>query len=380
MADLVELCRAIRFSLDKPPDGPVPAGRGREAAVYAARMRRTGLRVSRTLTPDLWSAVEQVCDVLGLARLPDVFVVSDPNPMAMAPALGTDSRPIVVLSSGLVQLLQPIEIQFVLGHELGHLGLGHPADRDLPDGESTYDVLADRGRQRCGEISADRVGLLAVRSLYTAAGVMIKLTSGLSTEHIRLDAAGFLRQLTQPDPTEPLECYDTHPSLPLRLQALVWFDASDVRSRLTGSGGRGEPLDEIDRRVGELLQRLGEGPLAGPEVQRVELAAAWLGAALVLDDGRLGTQEWRVLKSLIGDRLAAKALHFGRDLGLASVHRKLTDAIADLGDGDEGLNNRLAAVFSAFTDQLGLDPAATRVWDVLPRRLQEAIRNGPQPR
>ena len=374
MDEFLALCGSVRFRGDVPPEDETP-DHSRRSAEFAARMRSEGLRVTEILTPKIYSAVVGVSTRLQLDTTPEVFVVEDPKPNAAVPCLGRRQRPLIILKSGLVQLLNPLQLQFVLGHELGHFGLGHTSVAGDQSPQSEYEHLRRMSAQRCSEIGADRVGLIATRSLFTCAMVMVKLISGLSETHVRLDVQAFLDQLQSPDGDydRRWELLTTHPSLPLRLRALIAFGQSDVYSRLNGTGGGGRSLPEVDAEVQGLLDELGDGWLSSLETQTIDLAAAWMGVSLVLEDGIVTQVERHVLDSLVGEELAAKALNFGKDLGLDAVHEKLAAATDGLAGGEQRARRRLARVFDAFTNHLGMQAEETVTWKALPPWLRKDV-------
>src|ERR1700735_3000371 len=76
--------------------------------------------------PDLYPAMLDGCYILDLPTVPELYVTQ--TPMVNAMALGT-SKPFIVLNSGIVELMDPEEIRFVIGHELGHVLSGHSVYR-----------------------------------------------------------------------------------------------------------------------------------------------------------------------------------------------------------------------------------------------------------
>ncbi len=60
--------------------------------------------------------------------MPELFITQDPRVNAMA--LGTD-KPFIVITTGLVDLMDAEEIRFVIGHELGHVLSGHSVYRTM---------------------------------------------------------------------------------------------------------------------------------------------------------------------------------------------------------------------------------------------------------
>lgn len=374
MDDFFALCQSVRFQGDV-LSGEDDSGYAHRASEFAARMCAEGLRVTETLTPEIHASVVEVSTRLKLGTIPEVFIVDDPKANATVPCLGREERPLIILTSRLVQLMNPMQIRFVLGHELGHFGLGHKAVITDRPAQSEYEQLRIRSMQRCSEVGADRIGMVTTGSLFTCAMVMVKLISGLSETHVKLDVHAFLDQLQTAEQgcDRRWELLATHPNLPLRLRALISFGQSDVYSRLTGTGASGRPLSEVDDEVQGFLDQLGDGWLSSLETDTIDLAAAWIGVSLVLEDGVVTELEQEVLRSLVGEELATKALDFGKDLGLDAVHAKLASVTDDLASSGPRVRHRLARVFDAFSSRLGMDAARTAAWKAVPSWLQEEI-------
>lgn len=81
----------------------------------------TGAReATRAEFPDLWNVVENLSITAGLP-MPKVFVVDDPAPNAFA--TGRDpEHAVVAATTGLLILLDKIELEGVMAHELSHVG------------------------------------------------------------------------------------------------------------------------------------------------------------------------------------------------------------------------------------------------------------------
>ena len=127
-------------------------------------------------------------------------------------ALGTD-KPFVVITTGLVELMDEEEIRFVIGHELGHVLSGHTVYRTM-----LYELVALAARfalvpiawiglkaviwgleewYRKSELSCDRAGLLASQDVAAARRALMKTAGGPQLAELSHDA--FLEQAREYD-------------------------------------------------------------------------------------------------------------------------------------------------------------------------------------
>jgi Zn-dependent protease with chaperone function len=124
---------------------------------------------------------------------PTLFVSQ--NPLANSYALGQE-HPFIVLNSGILDLLDAVEIRSVLAHELGHIKCGHTLLIQMATwamsavsaiGELTFGLgnLVSSGLifafyewRRKAELSADRAALLVMDDLNPVMRSMMKVAGG----------------------------------------------------------------------------------------------------------------------------------------------------------------------------------------------------------
>jgi Zn-dependent protease with chaperone function len=196
---------------------------------------------------------------LDVRDLPDVYVYADPVPRAMA--IGLD-QPFIVLTSGMVDLLDEDELRFVVGHELGHVLSGHALYTTMLTRLLTmtgawswvpFGALGLRALvaalfewQRKAELSGDRAGLLATQDPAAALRVHMKLAGGGHLDD--LDITAFRAQgdeyLASPDVRDSvlklllLEAR-SHPFMVVRAAELQrWVDDGDYTRILGGDHPR----------------------------------------------------------------------------------------------------------------------------------------------
>jgi hypothetical protein len=347
----------LRFPLDERRERPREDPR--VLADYLAQTRSEALRVGPTTAPRLWRVVERTCEALQVEGEPEVYVRADATLNASTPVLSTPDRPIVILNSSLVVLLDPAELGFVIGHEFGHVGLGH-VHRAVGSAGNELDALVERSQQRYAELSADRVGLLAVQSIRVAASAIIKSGSGLPREHLGLDTDAFIAQMERIDGegSRAWELQLSHPSMPFRLWSLIRFAHSETYLDLVGLGG-GEPADRVEQEIRTRLDAMGDGRLSRLENRTLELALMWFGTALVIADGEIEDHEQAALVALVGEDRAAPALEFARAQGLAAVRMKLREAFEELSAASAATRARFDAAAQEFVESLSTEDPAT---------------------
>jgi len=330
-------------------------------AEFVARVRSSGLEVTRATVPELAKVIDRTRDALHLETEPEVFVVNNPEANAFAPAFASDRRPIVVLNSGLVRLLTSNELVFAIGHELGHLGMRHGHRLLEAEPRSEFEALQTRSLLRYAEVSADRIALIASRSVFVAAQVMVKLASGLPSESIGLDVDAFVRQVERdPDETSrEWELQVSHPSLPLRLWALLRFSHSLEYASAASQLPEGRPLVDIDSQIAERFAALGDGRLSELESHAYQMALVWAGMAMVMDDDIIEQHEREALERLVGLEHAEKALMFAEAQGRHAVIQKLEEAVERVNASSPATRRRLEEAVKAFGIALDLDAERT---------------------
>ncbi|MFI9308295.1 M48 family metallopeptidase [Streptomyces triculaminicus] len=163
------------------------------------------VRVGERQFPHLHALLLDACAVLDLPRVPAMYVVQDPKPNAMC--IGLD-EPIIVVSTGLVELLDEEEMRAVVGHEVGHALSGHAVYRTvllfltsmavkvawIPLGNLAVSAIVTALREwfRKSELSADRAGLLVGQDLEASLRGLMKMAGGNHLHEMNVDA--FLEQ------------------------------------------------------------------------------------------------------------------------------------------------------------------------------------------
>jgi Zn-dependent protease with chaperone function len=167
------------------------------------------VRVTERMFPKLHRYLRWGCQILDVPE-PELYVSMKFEANAFTYG---HTRPFIVLSSGLVDMLDEEERFFVIGHELGHIKCEHLLYTIVAEnlallleivGKATLGVGALLGTglalplydwYRKAELSADRAALLCVQDPEVATNVFMKLAGGAETLFSEMDRDEFMRQI-----------------------------------------------------------------------------------------------------------------------------------------------------------------------------------------
>ncbi len=298
-------------------------------------LRKILLANTVLVTPALFPTISQAANAsvsaLDMHYSPDFFIHSSPIAQAGCTYLGDDCPLGVILFSGLVELLTTAELRFVIGHEIGHFLFGHH-NFTL---ENTSQLTPSKRHaylswHRAAEISADRVGLVCAQSENDAVAAILKIASGLSTKHLRLDAFAYQQQAKKIiEAGNVYGSQDSHPSLPLRARAIHWFAMSESYSNWCNLGLAdtlsNNEVDDIIRK--DLSKSTTHGKNSQSSSSILSRAMLWSLLCFYIADGLLSTDEQKALVRHTNKRDATKAINFVRNYGTAATIEKHRDAI-----------------------------------------------------
>jgi Zn-dependent protease with chaperone function len=229
--------------------------------------------------PDVWRVYEQVLKTLDMPETYDLYVTQ--FPVANALTFGSE-KPVIVMNSALVNLLDEEGMRTVLAHEVAHILSDHvlyrtalaillnltlarlPLLANLP-------LLAARMAllewARASELSCDRAAVLVTRDPLVVCRTLMSLTAGMKPDKLNLDAylvqAGDYREGGKGlDKLQRLwmELGVTH-ALPVKRvhEVMEWVRAGDYDRIADGAyPRRGDPVDvrgETDQAVNFYRER-----------------------------------------------------------------------------------------------------------------------------
>lgn len=237
----------------------------------------TSIRVSPRQYPQLHQLITECATTLDLQPVPELYVQQDPCPHAMA--IGLD-KPIVVLTTGMLDMVDDEGLRFVIGHEVAHVVSGHAVYRTMmiqlvnlstsfqwmPIGAWGFRaiVLALNEWFRKSELSCDRAGLLCVQDPRAVLRVHASMAGAQNPDE--MDVAGFLDQAADYESKGDIRdsllkilqvTEQTHPLAALR--------AAELQKWAAGDGYRAILAGDYPRRSEDKDAPLGEDVKAAAE-------------------------------------------------------------------------------------------------------------------
>ncbi len=173
---------------------------GYERALRAAALG-SSVKLGEKQLPHLWVLQREVFNALDIDEVPDLYLTQFPE--ANAFTSGTD-RPVVVVNSELIRILDDDGRRVVLAHEAAHIHSDHvlyqtalaillqlgtsvrlPIFAGLPLLAIRYALLE---WSRSAELSCDRAAALVTRDPQAVCRALMVITAGEEAENLNLDA------------------------------------------------------------------------------------------------------------------------------------------------------------------------------------------------
>ncbi len=210
----------------------------------------SAVKIGPQQLPRVWDLYLNVIDVLDVPQTPDLYLLQTPD--ANAYTLGAD-RPIIILQSGLVTMLNDRELQSVLAHELGHVLSEHVKYRTAlfileilvrsQISLGTLPLIALRYAllewSRAAELSCDRCAAIMIRDPQVICSTMMKLAGGSVANEMNLNS--FIQQAVEYEQWDDYtdralrfigEIGTTHPYAVLRVSRLLSWVRSGAFDRV----------------------------------------------------------------------------------------------------------------------------------------------------
>ena len=238
----------------------------------------------------------------------EFYVDNSPNFNTRSICTLDEDKPFtIVFNRGLVERVGHDELAFVIGHEVGHLIYDHSyVQRAIefvyPEFENLPPLLKKLHSvwSRLGEISADRIGLLACEEYESAVRALFKLSSGLDEKHFNLSHEN-LTQIVERTFAEmkenPSYVSGSHPANPIRIKSLMAFHGSALYRAIKEKQSLPEDK-KLEDQIDELVAVLKKTPLGENEAQKLRFLST-AGMMLMMADESVDDREYNYLINIL---------------------------------------------------------------------------------
>ncbi len=296
------------------------------------RLRKYGVEITERSHPKLLTMARETMAAFGLAGRPiHLFKVRDAGAENAYVSCLNDAIIIQFCDNILSTVDDEAELRSVIGHELGHVLLGHLQDkvadylRDVHQVQQDGDKLDPAERkllkdpsmrrlidmalvlQQVQELNADRVGILAAGDLDAAVRAGVKLAAGPVDRFGTIDALGYIEQghriLAAREPFAPEDLAISHPCEPLRAVALDLFWNCPLNPANVGSQRR-FTAEQVDEALPFIVPVAHVGAGAQPTLAKGDAYDQFLYMAIQATlgaDGKVTRKESEFIENLIRD-------------------------------------------------------------------------------
>lgn len=299
----------IKYSKDNPKDYDILLQPQNELDYNSntdAYLLSSSLQIKNDLFPKIYQSINEVKEILKLDDIYNFYVNPDNSSAnAYCKVMPRSDRADIVFTSRLIELLDVNELKFIVAHEIAHYQYQHYLYPNPKDADNPIRYFNLINLQKSAEISADRLGFTVLGDLEQTMKAMIKISSGLSSEHIKYNFDHFMGQLDELKKLEsnPYLMNSSHPSIFTRAQAILWFSESNEFKQLNNSSNEGlYDLAKVDLLIDNALSELISKDQDQIFGDRSRTCLFWCLVFLIMTDKKFTKEEQDYLSSIFSDQ------------------------------------------------------------------------------
>ena len=294
----------------------------------------SSVKVSKNLFPKIASSIDNVFKRLGVKNNFNFFITANHIQTQAACAMMPQSlNAEIIITSKMVELLNPGELESVIAHEISHFYYQHSLYPPIEKARTRTEYLNFLNLSRAAEISADRAGLLGSGSIENSLRAMLKISTGLNDEHISFNFSSYLDQLRELKGLQGNSnlLYATHPTFLNRMQALIWFSMTREYHQFFDTKKKGSyNISEIDKKIEGSIKKIIGNEVDVSNKEIFDKALLWGSLNLYLSDKKFSKAEQEIFIKKFGKEKATKAISLlkisNRDMLEKKVETSFTDA------------------------------------------------------
>ena len=311
----------------------------------------SSLKISEEITPSIFRVVSLIETKLQISNLKiEYYIENNPDINASCFSLNNDVNLIVVLTSGLINIMDSSELSFVIGHEIGHYLFGH-----LKYKKSTENLNLIKYYQAT-EISADRVGLICSDNIQSAIKAIVKTISGLDDRFISDKLYTFIYQHNALDTQQSYISNSTHPTLPTRAKALILFSMSELYYNWIGKQKQAPiTVGKLEKTVEGYLYNTSLKQLQNENSQILSKLKMWLMVKIFIDSNHFENFEFNILEKEIGTEKKEKIRNYLKSHSTKGINSKIEKLLIEyqfLAQNEKQLfREELESIFKIFGEK-----------------------------
>lgn len=291
--------KEIQYIFDDPSEYSIKINENYYQEDYEIKAKKLnlttrGLRVSKNLFPGLYKAIENVSQKLDIKDEISFYLMADNTLNAYCIPM-TKNESVVVINSSLVELLNQSELEYIIGHEIGHHLFSHM--NYPPINVENNNNIGLRRLSQAAEISVDRIGLYCNNDINACINCMMKIQSGLKSPHINFDHNEFINHLkTIVDLNgDKNQIYQTHPLIYVRAKALIIFSESQTYLKSINQKTFKHTKTEMDNFVNTLISSSEGNVFEENQIEEFEEIKLWAKTILVISKNKWTNVEKEIL-------------------------------------------------------------------------------------
>ena len=290
----------------------------------------SSVKVSENLFPKIASSIDNVFKRLGVKNNFNFFITANHIQTQAACAMMPQSlNAEIIITSKMVELLNPGELEGVIAHEISHFYYQHSLYPPIEKARTRTEYLNFLNLSRAAEISADRAGLLGSGSIENSLRAMLKISTGLSDEHISFNFSSYLDQLRELKELHGNSnlLYATHPTFLNRMQALIWFSMSHEYNEFFKTKKKGVyDLKAVDKKINESINKVTGNELDNSNKEIINKALLWGSLSIYLADKKFSKVEQEKFKKRFGEKAAISIKSLLNISKMSVVERRIENA------------------------------------------------------
>ena len=326
-----------KFSSDNPDEFGININEFKKSDVldesHLSNLLSTSIRITEDIIPQVYKSIKSVFRKLKVENQFDFFVTSDTyQANASCNLMSVSSKPYIILTSKLIELLNDKELEFVIGHEVAHYIYQHALYPNPQTTENRSLKLNILNLGRAAEISADRIGFLACGDLESSLRTNLKLASGLNDKHLNFKFSAYLDQLRELETLGKSETqlFSTHPSFLISMQALIWFSMTKEYHEFFETKKKGSySISDIDKKIENSIKKVIGNEIEVSNKEIIDRALLWGSLNLYLIDKKFTKSEQGKFIKQFGEKKALKAISFLKISNKDMLRKKVNDSFTE---------------------------------------------------